>query len=254
MALPPRVTASKRNGTAINPNDTYNPPAIAPRKLRASRAKSHLSTPIPVKALQVPGKASQVQVKASQVPSINTPAYTPAGSSNSTRTPRIECPDSQLIRASAKTPICFDTAPTPRPPPPSKRPASPVSRASSPARSVGGLSAAGRAQAKEKIPATVRNAVWNLHISNTSTNGFCCCCKREPITKANFAAGHVQAEACGGEVKLQNLRPICNLCNSSMGKMDMDEFMAKYGFDALETPRSVTEAFITGIASKCSVL
>ena len=46
----------------------------------------------------------------------------------------------------------------------------------------------------------------------------CFCCNVEPITFANFECGHVQSGVNGGDDKIQNLRPICSLCNKSMGK------------------------------------
>ena len=45
----------------------------------------------------------------------------------------------------------------------------------------------------------------------------------------NFSCGHVIAEANGGELKLNNLKPICMSCNSSMGTQNMDSYIQKYG-------------------------
>jgi hypothetical protein len=84
---------------------------------------------------------------------------------------------------------------------------------------------------KEHIPATVRNYIWNIHVSKTQSSGICYCCNVEIISKANFHAGHIIAEANGGPVHVDNLRPICALCNSSMGKMNMLDFMVKYGLN-----------------------
>jgi len=81
---------------------------------------------------------------------------------------------------------------------------------------------------KEKIPATLKNIVWHKYFE-TSLTGLCQCCKVENISKAIFDAGHIISEANGGKVVLDNLKPICKLCNSSMGKTNMDEFMKKYG-------------------------
>lgn len=81
---------------------------------------------------------------------------------------------------------------------------------------------------KQKIPATLRNVVWVTHIGPQST-GLCFCCKVEQISKANFAVGHVLAEAHGGTLQVDNLRPVCTLCNSSMGKSNMHDFMERYG-------------------------
>lgn len=81
---------------------------------------------------------------------------------------------------------------------------------------------------KEKIPATLKNILWHKYF-DTSITGLCQCCKVEIISKAIFDAGHIISEKNGGKVILDNLKPICKLCNSSMGKTNMDEFMKKYG-------------------------
>jgi hypothetical protein len=81
---------------------------------------------------------------------------------------------------------------------------------------------------KEKIPATLKNILWHKYFE-TSLTGLCQCCKVENISKAIFDAGHIISEANGGKVVLDNLKPICKLCNSSMGKTNMDDFMKKYG-------------------------
>lgn len=91
-------------------------------------------------------------------------------------------------------------------------------------------------QKKEKIPATLRNVVWCNYMGREST-GKCYCCGVEQISKANFAVGHVKAEALGGTLHASNLRPVCTLCNSSMGKTDMNEFMKKYGLGGNEASK-----------------
>lgn len=82
---------------------------------------------------------------------------------------------------------------------------------------------------KEKIPAAVKNTLWHKYFADSIT-GKCQCCKIESISKSIFDAGHIVSENEGGKVELSNLRPICKLCNSSMGKMNMDVFIKKYGF------------------------
>jgi len=39
--------------------------------------------------------------------------------------------------------------------------------------------------------------------------------------------GHVKAHAEGGNEELDNLRPICKMCNRKMGKMHMVEYCKK---------------------------
>jgi 5-methylcytosine-specific restriction endonuclease McrA len=42
----------------------------------------------------------------------------------------------------------------------------------------------------------------------------------------NFVVGHIVSIKNGGETSLENLLPICTLCNSSMGTMNMDDFIS----------------------------
>ena len=80
---------------------------------------------------------------------------------------------------------------------------------------------------KETIPKCVRNALW-INYFKESRTGLCQCCKREVISIGNFHAGHIIAEANGGRTALDNLVPICMLCNTSSGKMNMQAFIEKY--------------------------
>ena len=80
---------------------------------------------------------------------------------------------------------------------------------------------------KEKIPKCLRNSVWRLYFKNKIT-GLCQCCLIEKISYASFHSGHVKSERQGGTTSLDNLKPICMMCNLSMGQMDMNEFIKKY--------------------------
>ena len=80
---------------------------------------------------------------------------------------------------------------------------------------------------KQIIPKTVRNACW-INYYGDSREGKCQMCKRETISISCFQAGHIIAEANGGKVTLDNLKPVCQLCNTSSGKMNMDDFISKY--------------------------
>ena len=80
---------------------------------------------------------------------------------------------------------------------------------------------------KEKIPKCVRNSVWRLYFKNKIT-GLCQCCKIEKISYASFHSGHIKSERCQGTTSLDNLKPVCQMCNLSMGTMDMNDFIKKY--------------------------
>lgn len=82
---------------------------------------------------------------------------------------------------------------------------------------------------KEIIPATVRNSIWVKYIG-TDTQPLCFCCGYESISKGNFECGHITSKKNGGKIHLDNLRPICSLCNKSMGSQNMEVFMKKYGY------------------------
>ena len=80
---------------------------------------------------------------------------------------------------------------------------------------------------KEKIPKCVRNSVLRLYFKNKIT-GLCQSCKIEKISYASFHSGHIKSEKLGGSTSLENLRPVCMMCNLSMGQMDIIEFIKKY--------------------------
>ncbi len=80
---------------------------------------------------------------------------------------------------------------------------------------------------REPIPKCVRNALW-INFFQNQREGKCQCCLRETISIGNFHAGHIKAHINGGSISLDNLVPICMLCNLSIGKHDLNEFITKY--------------------------
>jgi hypothetical protein len=87
---------------------------------------------------------------------------------------------------------------------------------------------------KEKIPASFKSKLWNMYIGIEKGNDLCFCCDNEPITRSNFHCGHIQSEKEGGELNFENMRPICGLCNSSIGTKNMIDFMKKYKYTIRE--------------------
>jgi hypothetical protein len=83
---------------------------------------------------------------------------------------------------------------------------------------------------KKPIPVALKRKVWAKWMSEDTGKAKCMCCKLTDVTQLNFHCGHIISEAEGGELKVDNLKPICQSCNSSMGTTNMDEFMKKYGF------------------------
>ena len=84
-------------------------------------------------------------------------------------------------------------------------------------------------QRKKAIPKALKTKVWNDNISPDTKIGNCYVCQAK-LHFDNFHCGHQIAEKNGGELKLENLKPVCMLCNTSMGSMDMNEFIETYGF------------------------
>ena len=80
---------------------------------------------------------------------------------------------------------------------------------------------------RESIPKCVRNAVWR-HQNDNKLEAKCICCLVETVTIGNFHAGHIQALINNGSTSLENLVPICMLCNTSMGRYNLNKFIQKY--------------------------
>lgn len=91
------------------------------------------------------------------------------------------------------------------------------------------LKKAPRKNKKKKIPKNLRNEVWNKYNNEKSTMAKCYCCDIEAlhITKS-WHCGHVIAEHNGGNLTVENLRPVCGSCNSSMGTQNLYDYMEKY--------------------------
>ena len=80
---------------------------------------------------------------------------------------------------------------------------------------------------KKAISKVVRQNVWNTYMGEYSGKGKCFCCNYTELTSFQFECGHVISEYNGGDINIANLRPICSLCNKSMGKKNMVEYMTK---------------------------
>lgn len=82
---------------------------------------------------------------------------------------------------------------------------------------------------KKRITLLLKRQVWATYIGEELGRAKCLCCGMTDITQLSFHCGHIVAESCGGELTLENLRPICQSCNSSMGTQNMIEYMAEHG-------------------------
>jgi len=80
---------------------------------------------------------------------------------------------------------------------------------------------------KKHVPKLLKNQSWDVYIGKEKGVGNCFCCNTE-IDSKHFECGHVIPISKGGPDTIENLRPICSLCNRSMGSKNMAEFMKKY--------------------------
>ena len=76
------------------------------------------------------------------------------------------------------------------------------------------------------IPVRVKEEIWR-RINGDKVNGTCFCCS-SPLTSFSFDAGHIISRSKGGPDTVDNLRPICSSCNSSMGTQNLLDFKLKY--------------------------
>lgn len=82
---------------------------------------------------------------------------------------------------------------------------------------------------KQKVPQTLRNAIWKKRFGRSNT-GICVCCTATDVDQSTFECGHILSKKNGGRIHKENLEPICSSCNKSMGTHHMFEFMKEYGF------------------------
>lgn len=82
---------------------------------------------------------------------------------------------------------------------------------------------------RKSIPLTLKRKVWDHWIGEDIGKTKCLCCKLSEITQMSFHCGHIIALSKNGDTNCNNLKPICQSCNSSMGNMNMNIFIKKYG-------------------------
>lgn len=76
---------------------------------------------------------------------------------------------------------------------------------------------------KQTIPKPMREAVWRKDHQD-KLNSKCPVCMENYISAFNFECSHIVSEYMGGEVAVNNLMAICNICNKSMGTQNLNEY------------------------------
>ena len=77
---------------------------------------------------------------------------------------------------------------------------------------------------KKSIPLALKKLVWNKYIGEEIGKAKCLCCGLTDISQISFNCGHIIAEVNSGQLCIDNLMPICQNCNSSMGSKNLLEF------------------------------
>ena len=101
---------------------------------------------------------------------------------------------------------------------------------------------------KKSIPKVVKDLSWNKWVGEDIARTKCLCCGVNEIKMSSFHCGHVVAEANGGTTTVDNLRPICAACNTSMGTENLNEFKAKCGFGTKTEAAAVAPAPVKKVA------
>ena len=96
-------------------------------------------------------------------------------------------------------------------------------------------------KSKKKIGTPLRKKVWDTYVGRKIGVAKCHCCNTDEISQSNFACGHVKSEHDGGDLDIENLRPICTTCNSAMGTCNMIEYMKEQGLGELINKKSNKE-------------
>lgn len=101
-------------------------------------------------------------------------------------------------------------------------------------------------KSRKKIPTGQKTILWNTYFGKQHGCHKCWCCNRNEISQLEFDAGHIVSNADGGGDTIENLRPICRSCNSSMGRMNMIQYMRIYHptrYDKLDPILQQMESF-----------
>lgn len=82
---------------------------------------------------------------------------------------------------------------------------------------------------KKSIPLVLKRRLWNKYFGEHNGIATCPCCKLSQISTFSFHCGHIISERNGGQLILDNLIPLCQSCNSSMGTKSYNEFCEYIG-------------------------
>ena len=82
---------------------------------------------------------------------------------------------------------------------------------------------------KTAIPKSLKKRVWDKYVGENVRNWRCIC--GLTIDTFTFEAAHIIPESKGGQSCLENLRPLCSMCNKSCGTKNLKEFFKELTYD-----------------------
>jgi len=94
-----------------------------------------------------------------------------------------------------------------------------------------------------KLPKIKKQEIWSTYIGLDIGKTKCLCCNLNDITQFEFHSAHIIPKSKGGDNNIENLRPICSLCNLSMSNKNLIDFMIEcgYSFDYIKLPKPKQE-------------
>ena len=81
---------------------------------------------------------------------------------------------------------------------------------------------------RNTIPKSIRLDLWSMWFGLDTGRIKCPVCKDRYILQMDHDVGHIKPRSKGGKDRVDNLMPICRLCNSSMGTMNLIRYTRKW--------------------------
>ena len=75
------------------------------------------------------------------------------------------------------------------------------------------------------IPKSLKKSLWKKYFTMECGKALCPLNCGQYITQIDFEAGHIISRKNKGTNKLDNLMPICRLCNGSMGCINLPDYV-----------------------------
>lgn len=83
---------------------------------------------------------------------------------------------------------------------------------------------------RKQVPKRAKVDSWYTYIGKDVGSHPCLCCHKTQITQSDFHAGHIIPASKDGDESINNIVPICLLCNTSMSATHMVEFQKRLSY------------------------